>query len=133
MREHMEAVKKHPPKLKWKPIKKDKRGDLTPTKKQLNTMPYGLYLQTAQWKAKRKQKLRSTRGRCERCGDYARQVHHKKYGRRGREKLTDLLSVCDACHKREHECGIENESHLRAIIWGAGDICAIARAAFGAG
>lgn len=51
----------------------------------------------------KKEAIRRSGGRCERCGNAnATEIHHKVY--RGRERSEDLLHVCHKCH-----CDIEGE------------------------
>jgi hypothetical protein len=63
------------------------------------------YLKTDDWKRKRSLVLKRDGRRCIICGGPATQVHHKKYAPRniGREPIDWLISVCDSCHKKQHE------------------------------
>lgn len=70
----------------------------------LQSMPYPAYLQTPEWEAKRLAALRRADNHCELC--YAEQtlhVHHKTYARRGDERLSDLIVLCERCHARFHD------------------------------
>jgi len=61
------------------------------------------YLKSEAWKRKRSMVLRRDKWRCVLCGARATQVHHKRYARNiGKEPIEWLVSVCDACHKNEH-------------------------------
>jgi 5-methylcytosine-specific restriction endonuclease McrA len=75
------------------------------------TPEYQAYLDSPEWKAKRRKVLQRAKYRCERCRKaQATQVHHKIY-RRDRngnlaERLKDLQAVCGPCHMKIH--GIED-------------------------
>lgn len=70
----------------------------------LQTMPYKAYLQTPEWEAKRLKALRRADHHCELCfADQTLHVHHKTYERRGDERLSDLIVLCDRCHARFHD------------------------------
>ena len=100
--------------------KKKKREQEHEKKKQeriaeLKALPYKQYLLSDWWKFKRKQKLKSVRYRCNRCGGKAWQVHHLHYKSLGQEKKSDLEALCGGCHSSEHECLVQCNSHLSAI------------------
>ena len=64
---------------------------------------YTKYLNTRRWEWRRKLVLLRDGGICRRCGHKpAYNVHHLTYERVGREKLGDLLLLCDECHKGDH-------------------------------
>jgi 5-methylcytosine-specific restriction endonuclease McrA len=65
-------------------------------------MDYTEYLQSAQWRAIADAVLKLANGRCQRCGDPAREVHHKAYERLFSELLEDLEALCIHCHKLDH-------------------------------
>ena len=44
------------------------------------------------------------------------QVHHKSYKRIGKEKLSDLILLCDGCHGKTH--GLD-KMRTNGILWGA--------------
>lgn len=61
------------------------------------------YLDSPQWKARRRMVLTRAKGVCEGCLERpASQVHHLTYERVGSEMLFDLVAVCDACHASIH-------------------------------
>jgi 5-methylcytosine-specific restriction endonuclease McrA len=71
----------------------------------LRTMPYRDYLRTPEWRSRRKWKLQQAGYRCQAtaCGSRTRlQVHHLTYARRGEEALSDLMVLCDDCHRQVH-------------------------------
>ena len=64
---------------------------------------YIVYLKTIDWKTKRKAKMYQARYKCEKCESKKKlQVHHKEYKNWFDVELTDLLLLCDKCHKKEH-------------------------------
>lgn len=71
----------------------------------LQSMPYEEYLETPGWRTIRRLKLRQARHACQLCNSDDRQlhVHHRTYERRGRERLEDLLVLCERCHGRFHD------------------------------
>jgi 5-methylcytosine-specific restriction endonuclease McrA len=70
---------------------------------------YKDYLKSKTWKAKRAQAIFRDGGQCQavrgnrKCGSrYRLEVHHKTYERFGRERLNDLVCLCEDCHKAVH-------------------------------
>lgn len=63
---------------------------------------YKRYLRSDWWRKKRLEKMASQNYLCERCGDWAAEVHHKHYDSLGAEVLSDLEALCRTCHKKEH-------------------------------
>ena len=71
-------------------------------------LAYEEYLQSPMWREKRWRVLERCRGICEGCGNRgAREVHHLRYPRGclpgseqwvRREKLYDLVGLCEVCH-----------------------------------
>lgn len=65
---------------------------------------YGEYLHSPEWAKKRKQRLILDDHRCTLCGhDMGLQVHHLTYDFVGQEELGDLRTLCEPCHKDQHE------------------------------
>jgi len=65
---------------------------------------YSEYLNSSEWKAKRRAVKKCCGGVCERCQRFAfDEVHHLTYERRFDEPLEDLQGVCVACHRFIHE------------------------------
>lgn len=60
------------------------------------------YLLHPWWRLTRKRKLAETNGRCERCGDRAKEIHHRTYDRLGEELMEDLEALCQSCHRDQH-------------------------------
>ena len=70
---------------------------------ELRAMPYNDYLQSPEWRERRKQALDWARNACQLCNaDKALHVHHRTYDRLGAELPADLTVLCEKCHKRFH-------------------------------
>ena len=79
---------------------------------ELKVMPYGEYLRTPEWAEQRCRALRRADGRCETCARTQRlHVHHRKYSERGRERVGDLIVLCDDCHLAVHTSGGSHRIH----------------------
>jgi hypothetical protein len=64
---------------------------------------YHKYINSDIWRQKRRERLHHDNYRCTRCPETeALEVHHNTYERLGRERLTDLQTLCSDCHAREH-------------------------------
>lgn len=64
---------------------------------------YHKYLNSAQWKEKRKFALEFYGNRCGLCGSkYDLEIHHRSYKNIFRELMEDLMILCETCHKRHH-------------------------------
>lgn len=67
---------------------------------------YFAYIQSPEWKAKRRQVLKRDGWACRKCWTtltYAKlEVHHLTYERLGNEDLRDLITLCEECHKETH-------------------------------
>jgi hypothetical protein len=73
----------------------------------LRTMPYREYLETDEWKARRKRAMRKAGFRCQVCNRYGVRLntHHRTYERRGQEYDSDLIVLCQDCHYLFHQNG----------------------------
>ena len=61
------------------------------------------YLKSDAWQRKRYVVLKRDNWSCVYCGAPASQVHHKKYAKNiGKEPIKWLVSVCKACHDKQH-------------------------------
>jgi hypothetical protein len=87
------------------------------------TMPYEQYLNSPEWKERRKRTLFLAAGKCQRCrrtlhpSNY--HCHHVSYQRLGQEADADLQAICAGCHRKEHaHLAIMEEirSHGRNVI-----------------
>jgi 5-methylcytosine-specific restriction endonuclease McrA len=64
---------------------------------------YARYLRSEPWAKKRRLVLARDGYQCQKCqSGRDLHVHHKTYERLGREKLQDLLTLCEPCHMRHH-------------------------------
>ena len=64
---------------------------------------YRQYLKTPHWKETRAEALRLGHYRCKDCGATTHlQVHHLTYARRGHERQSDLVVLCNKCHEKRH-------------------------------
>lgn len=72
---------------------------------------YNEYLKSAEWKHKRKSKLKQANFKCDGCGEkYGMlEVHHLTYDRVGMELLSDLAAYCINCHRIAHDLANKSE------------------------
>ena len=57
------------------------------------------YIRTDHWKALRREARKRDGNRCVECGATERlEVHHLTYERIGRERLEDVVTLCQPCH-----------------------------------
>lgn len=75
---------------------------------------YSQYLNSEEWDAKKKAKLKEVNYECQRCGIRQKlndipflQVHHKHYENVKKEDPKDLVVLCDECHEMAHEDPLE--------------------------
>lgn len=66
------------------------------------TQGYFDYLKSPQWQENRKKVLSRDKWTCQRCGGNGSDVHHITYERFGRERLSDLVTLCRDCHNIKH-------------------------------
>ena len=61
------------------------------------------YIHSELWRSRASEMIRKAGYRCQQCGSIGRlQVHHNAYNRLGAELDSDLLVVCEKCHKNLH-------------------------------
>tara|TARA_R110000824_G_C14926489_1_gene648253 strand:+ start:397 stop:687 length:291 start_codon:yes stop_codon:yes gene_type:complete len=66
-------------------------------------MKYDDHIGSRYWNEIRQRILKRSDGKCEKCGKMWRlQIHHINYDRVGRELDSDLLAVCQPCHRAIH-------------------------------
>jgi len=69
-------------------------------------MLYAEYLKSKEWKIKKHKFINSKRfnDRCFICGERQKHfhIHHKTYKNLGKEKLWNLIVLCDICHYCVH-------------------------------
>jgi len=72
---------------------------------QLKRMPYSKYLKSEHWQERRLRHLRSAGFRCQLCNDKdtSLHVHHRTYARKGCERYSDLIVLCEECHRLFHD------------------------------
>ena len=64
---------------------------------------YHEYIQSDEWRGKRKERLIFAGYCCELCNiSYKLEVHHRTYERLGDEELGDLFVLCVDCHQLFH-------------------------------
>lgn len=69
----------------------------------LKEMPYEKYLQTWHWKKVKSQALEYAEYRCMVCNLASPlHVHHRTYERRGEERPSDVIALCEECHGKFH-------------------------------
>jgi restriction endonuclease Mrr len=71
---------------------------------ELRVMPYGQYLRTPEWRRVRAAALLRAGNACALDASHTEdlEVHHRTYERRGAERPTDVLVLCQACHRLHH-------------------------------
>jgi 5-methylcytosine-specific restriction endonuclease McrA len=65
---------------------------------------YNEYMKSPAWDKKRRARLKKDNYTCQDCDakDKPLDVHHITYERLGRERMSDLISVCRNCHEERH-------------------------------
>ena len=65
---------------------------------------YSKYLESAHWHKVRDIRLKIDKHTCQMCGAIEHlQVHHISYKTIGNEKMRDLITLCEDCHKAIHD------------------------------
>lgn len=89
-------------KKRFKPSRRKRKSNQV--NRELRPPEYYGYINGKAWKRRRRKKIESVGGKCERCkSDRFLHVHHLTYARLGREKDRDLEVLCKDCHALEHE------------------------------
>jgi hypothetical protein len=71
---------------------------------ELRAMSYEQYLQTPEWKDRRRDAIYAADRRCQLCNaEGTLHVHHRDYTRRGAELPSDLTVLCQSCHEKHHD------------------------------
>jgi hypothetical protein len=80
----------------------------------MNKQEYKRYLNSSHWeKVKERYWKGKLPNKCYCCQTTRNlQLHHKTYKRLGKERLTDLIYLCDKCHSQVHEYLKENKTNL---------------------
>ncbi len=64
---------------------------------------YHRYLQSKPWKIKSDNAKVMADHKCQLCySPDGLETHHRTYDRLGEEKISDLIVLCSACHKKHH-------------------------------
>ena len=63
---------------------------------------YDQYLQSDQWKMRRRGRLEYDGHKCQDCGGGASHVHHLTYEHVGHESIEEIVSLCHNCHSIRH-------------------------------
>ena len=83
-----------------------KRKDIHKAYHWIDGEEYRKYLQSDQWKAKRRLVLEFMGYKCVKCRkqltESTANIHHLSYERVRNETLDDLIPLCKECHKLEH-------------------------------
>ena len=98
----------------WRP-KRIKRIELQEYQESLDELPtYNEYIQSDEWKEKSRNAKERAKYRCQLCNkkgnDSTLHTHHNTYDRLLLEDDTDLIVLCNGCHKKHHGIELENES-----------------------
>ena len=85
---------------------------------------YERYLRSAKWKKKRSRAIRRAGNKCQRCGasKWSKlEVHHLTYERLGKEADTDLMVLCQKCHRETHSDTNDLYFRRKRLLEGASD------------
>jgi 5-methylcytosine-specific restriction endonuclease McrA len=64
---------------------------------------YQDYIRSEAWKARKAEAIHKAGYKCSKCGNIGKlECHHNAYNRLGAELDSDLLVVCEKCHKKIH-------------------------------
>ena len=73
----------------------------------MNKIDYKKYLKSDYWKGIKKQIHERDEYKCRLCNSEENIcVHHRTYKNLGNEKLEDLITLCEKCHKNYHKIKI---------------------------
>lgn len=74
-------------------------------KRNFSKAEYEEYLKSQEWKEKRRKKAKEQNYFCEMCHQKVLKgfhIHHKTYIRFKKERLSDLMFLCEDCHAKLH-------------------------------
>lgn len=86
----------------------------------MNRIEFRAYRCSPEWGRKRLRRIRKDKYTCQTCGQFPPlYVHHRTYARVGRERLSDLISLCPPCHAAiTHSIKIRGvDQHWPSTIW----------------
>lgn len=94
----------------------NRSADLSLEQCVLAAMPYERYLKTVHWQSLAATCKRLADNRCQVCNQLAPlHAHHRTYERRGFEKPTDVIALCEACHTLYHSAGKLKQKETRGL------------------
>lgn len=80
---------------------------------------YVSYLHSPAWFALRAKHLLRYGADCKACGSLEKiQLHHKTYDNLGHEKVSELVALCEACHRAVHRYA---KAHRTLTLWQSTD------------
>ena len=85
----------------------------------MNKIEYQDYLRSEHWQDVRRRFCASKlhHGGCYICGSiFNLNLHHKSYTRLGNERLTDLIYLCNPCHKHVHTI-LKKRASGKTTLW----------------
>ena len=90
------------------PVRYKITGEIIPLYKEIKInefkpFDYKEYLKSPKWNKKRYKVFERDNFKCQKCGKRGTQAHHLNYKNIGNEKLDDLITLCNKCHKKEHK------------------------------
>ena len=69
-----------------------------------NKEEYKAYLKSPEWQATRRKVFKLYGYRCDQCGSAKNlHIHHITYENLGEEQISDLVPLCEECHKKLHD------------------------------
>ena len=67
-------------------------------------MVYNNYLKSQEWYILKNLALKYSNYKCSKCGETENlNIHHLNYNNIGNEEISDLITVCNSCHKEFHK------------------------------
>jgi hypothetical protein len=84
---------------------------------ELRSMPHSEYLKTPEWEEIRKAALARSGYACQLCNASKVQLdaHHRVYERIGCERDSDVIVLCNDCHRRHHETLVLPRRNVNAV------------------
>lgn len=85
---------------RWKKESEQREKEIN----RLKNLPYSEYLQTQHWQELRLKHLKQSKYGCQLCNtkNTILHVHHRTYENLGNENYSDLITLCENCHKLFH-------------------------------
>lgn len=88
----------------------------------MNKFEYYKYLQSEDWKERKKELLEEANYTCDECGKKAIILHHLKYDLLGYEMLNvDVVAVCKECHEMLHSYEGDDYGEYHSSNYGYGE------------